>query len=89
MTLTDGYIVIGLAYAIMSTWLIIRKDEETEAEKREFKDLMKSVPSSMQIPAAFLMTVIAVFMIAIAVIGWPALALWDGYVHLRQDNKPS
>ncbi|MBO6227481.1 MAG: hypothetical protein J6N68_07440 [Shewanella sp.] len=89
MTLTDGYIVIGVAYAIMSTWLIIRKDEETEEEKREFKDLMKSVPSPMQIPAAFLMTVIAVFMIAIAVVGWPALALWDGYVHLRQDNKPS
>lgn len=89
MNLTDGYIVIGIAYAIMSTWLVIRKDDETEAEKREFKDLMKSIPGAMQIPAAFLMTVIALFIMAVAVIGWPLLAAWDGYVHLTQENKPS
>lgn len=89
MTITDVYIIIGAGYAIMSTWLIIRRDEETEEEKNRFRDLMKSIPDSMRIPAAFLMTLITIFLVAVGVVGWPALSGYDVYRHFKDKNKPS
>ena len=89
MTLTDGYIVIGVAYTLMSAWQMIKKDKRTEAEKNRFRDLIKSVPENMMIAASFCMTLAVLLFISSTVIGWPVWASYDAYRHFKYKNKPS